>query len=90
MTDKAKELAREWLAEAGTKFDGHVTHGSLDEQMKILERYGHLCAAEALEQFRVAHDLGSDGYADIGSNWSERELDRRIAAERQAAEGGKA
>ena len=29
----------EKLAEAGTKFDGHVTHGSLTEQMKIITEY---------------------------------------------------
>jgi len=37
------EELREKLAVAGTKYDGHVTNGSLDEQMKVV-----------LEQLRIA------------------------------------
>jgi hypothetical protein len=32
-----REKLREALAQAGSKFDGHVTNGSLDEQMKVIE-----------------------------------------------------
>jgi hypothetical protein len=31
-----REEFRERLAEAGKKHDGHVTHGSLEEQMKVV------------------------------------------------------
>lgn len=33
------ERLREKLAEAGSKFDGHVTTGSLSEQIKILRPF---------------------------------------------------
>ena len=40
------EELRERLAEAGTKYDGHVTNGSLDEQMKVvLEQLRGVCPA---------------------------------------------
>lgn len=31
-----QKAVREKLAEAGKKFDGHVTHGSLNEQMEVV------------------------------------------------------
>ena len=33
-----REEFQEKLAEAGNKFDGHVTHGSIEEQTKLIER----------------------------------------------------
>jgi hypothetical protein len=34
-----KTELREALAVAGSKFDGHVTNGSLDEQMKVIATF---------------------------------------------------
>jgi hypothetical protein len=34
-----KKSLRDLLTEAGNKFDGHVTNGSLDAQMKVLEHH---------------------------------------------------
>lgn len=33
------EQLREQLTEAGSKFDGHVTHGSIAAQLKIVARF---------------------------------------------------
>lgn len=34
---------KEELARAGKTYDGHVTHGSLEEQMKVIQNwFGHL------------------------------------------------
>lgn len=30
---------REKLTEAGNKFDGHVTIGSMEEQLKVIDQY---------------------------------------------------
>ena len=32
-----RETLKDKLTEAGNKFDGHVTHGSLEEQLKIID-----------------------------------------------------
>jgi hypothetical protein len=52
---------RERLAEAGKKHDGHVTNGSLNEQMKIIDAALEL-GARAGETARLADNLG--GYPE--------------------------
>ena len=37
--DVIRETLKDKLMEAGNKFDGHVTHGSLEEKLKIIDEF---------------------------------------------------
>lgn len=45
-----QKAVREKLAEAGKKFDGHVTHGSLNEQMEVVLAALQSAVAEEREE----------------------------------------
>ena len=50
---------KEKLHDAGIKFDGHVTHGSLEEQMKVIKQY----ESSVIMRFRKMLDrIGIHGY----------------------------
>lgn len=54
MRDLFIELNADVIAEAAASFDGHVTHGSLDALMKVIEK---LCIESQRRVFRRIHEI---------------------------------